>query len=101
MSTTLLKLPDGIQQKVNAAAIDLDITQHIILAETIPKAATVAETHTAFISTAQTTHTTTMASGLSYSAHKVHQRLHDCIKEKIDIAKTKSAVVHTKLSAKS
>lgn len=55
MPTASLKLPSDIQQNADAAAIDLNITQHTFTAEAIPKAAIAAETHAAFINTTQAT----------------------------------------------
>jgi len=99
MSTTSLKLPDDIEQKTSAAASDSGAAPHAFMIETIDKDMLATEKQTAFISAAQTARSMTLELGLGYTASDVYQHLRDRINEKIDAAKTKNAVVHTKLTA--
>lgn len=99
MPTTSLKLPDDIEQKASAATGDAVSAPHAFMIETIGQDILSAEKQIAFLSVAQTARSTTLKSGLGYTASDVHQHLLDRINKKIDAAKTKNTVVHTKLTA--
>lgn len=99
MSTASLKLLDNIEKKTSVAVVDPSAAPHAIMIKTIGNVMLAIEKQTAFICAAQTARSTTLETGLGYSASDVHQHLLDRINKKIDAAKTKKGVIHTKPTA--
>ena len=78
MSKTSLKLPVDIEQKTcNSGA-----APHAFMIETMGKDMLAKEKQTAFMSTAQAARSTTLESGLGYTASDVYQHLRDRINKK-------------------
>lgn len=75
MSTTSLKLPDSLRQRVLACAKDQGTSPHAFMVEAIEQAATLAEQRNAFIAEAQASLAQARETGEGYDAEEVHAYL--------------------------
>ena len=72
MSTTSLKLPPELKERVSAAARSQGMTTHAFMIEAVRRATTVIETRARAIADAQAALTATRDDGKSYDADEVH-----------------------------
>lgn len=75
MSTTSLKLPEGIKQLAVAAAKRQGVTPHAFMVDAIRAAATNAERRAQFVADAVSSRKEAVKSGKGYAAEEVHAHL--------------------------
>lgn len=72
MSTTSLKLPPELKERVSAAARSQGLTTHAFMIEAVRRATTVSETRARAVADAQAALAATREDGRSYDADEVH-----------------------------
>ncbi len=80
MSTTSLKLPDSLKQRVNALASQLNKSPHAYMVDLIANEADRAEKRQAFIQSALEAKKDFDATGMGYDADEVHAYMRAKIK---------------------
>ncbi|HSI60463.1 MAG TPA: CopG family transcriptional regulator [Ideonella sp.] len=77
MSTTSLKLPDDVKERVAAAARSQGVSAHAFMVEAIHQAAAAAERRAEFLADAQAAREAALASGQGFAAADVHAYLRE------------------------
>lgn len=72
MTTTSIKLPDAVKERVAAAASAQGVTAHAFMVQAITNAAAQAELRVSFVADAVAAREEACASGLGYDADEVH-----------------------------
>ncbi len=82
MSTTTLKLPDDLKERIVAAAADAGKTPHAFMVEALAAQTALAERRRAFVDAAATAEQEVAEYGLVYDADAVFSYLQDTLKGK-------------------
>ena len=82
MSTTTLKLPDDLKERIAAAAADAGKTPHAFMVEALAAQTTLAERRRVFVDAALTAEQEVAEYGLVYDADAVFSYLQDMLRGK-------------------
>lgn len=82
MSTTTLKLPDDLKERIVAAAADAGKTPHAFMVEALSAQTALAERRRAFVDAAATAQQEVAESGVVYDADAVFSYLQDTLQGK-------------------